>query len=452
MSTRSHPVLVSLLLAVLVTACGESPGAGDVDSGGPPAGPIEVTLWHAFRDEARSGWIDGRVAAFNAELASQGRDASVVAESRGGYRGILQDAIQAADDGDPPHLVQLFEIGTQLAIDSGVFTAFEDVGGLDPDRYVASILNYYTLDGVVQAIPFNASSPVLYGNETLLAQVGLEMPATFADLTAACAAIDAAGLTASCITFPLHGWLFEQWMAAQGALLADNGNGRDARATEVLLDGEPARRIGQFMADLADGDWYAYTGTPQDWAGSTATFLDQDSVFLITSSADIGRIESDAVTAGFDLTTGLLPIPDGVTRNGVVVGGAALWLTDGHPTEENELARDFVQFLTSAENMASWHKLTGYVPVVDAAATLLEDEGWFAANPNFAVAFDQFDTTTANDATAGAVLGSFQSLRTTVEEALEAIYDGTVTVDVALAQAKVEADADLAAYNATVEP
>jgi sn-glycerol 3-phosphate transport system substrate-binding protein len=380
----------------------------------------------------------------------------VTAESRGGgYRGILQDAIQAADDGDAPHLVQLFEVGTQLAMDSGVFTAIGDVGGLDPDRYVASMLTYYMLDGAVQAIPFNASSPVLIANETLLVEASLDgspLPETFGELASVCDDIDNVGLSASCITFPLHGWLVEQWMAQQGALLANNGNGRDARATEVLLDGEPARRIGRFMADLADGGWYAYTGTPQDWAGSRATFLDQDAVFLVTSSADIGRIVSDAAAAGFDVTTGLLPIPDGVTRNGVVVGGAAIWLTDGHPTDENELARDFVQFLTSAENMAAWHELTGYVPVVDAAATLLEDGGWFAANPSFAVAFEQFEATTANDATAGAVLGSFLSLRTTVEEALLAIYDGTATIDDAFAQAKVEADADLAAYNAAVEP
>jgi len=410
-----------------------------------------IEFWYAFSDAPRSGWIEDRIAEFNATLADRGLDYQVVGERKGSYRETLQAAVLAARQGQPPHLVQLFEVGSQLAVDSGIFEPIGNVGGLDASVYIEPVINYYTIDGAVNSLPFNSSSPILYANVQLMEQAGLDpdaLPATFGEVMAACEAIRASSVTAACITFPLHSWLFEQWVAEQGALLVNNGNGRDARATEVLLDSEAALRVGQFMADLAVNRDYAYTGTLEDWGGSEAIFGNQEAVFFITSTADAGNITRAAADVGFDVRTGLLPIPDGVERNGVVIGGASVWLTKGNPQEELEIARDFVLYMTTPENMVSWHKLTGYYPVVDASVELLEQEGWFDAEPNFAVAFEQLLETIPNQATAGALLGSFLETRTIIGEALQRIYSSGADVEATMQQAKAEADARLAEYNA----
>jgi sn-glycerol 3-phosphate transport system substrate-binding protein len=410
-----------------------------------------IEFWYAFSDAPRSGWIDDRIDEFNATLAEQGLDFRVVGERKGSYRETLQAAVLAARQGQPPHLVQLFEVGSQLAVDSGIFEPIGNLGGLDAGLYIEPVINYYTIDGAVNSLPFNSSSPILYANVQLMEQAGLDpdaLPATFGEVMDACGTIRASSVSASCITFPLHSWLFEQWVAEQGAMLVNNGNGRDARATEVLLDSEAALRVGRFMADLAVNRDYAYTGTLEDWSGSEAIFGNQEAVFFITSTADAGNITRAAADVGFDVRTGLLPIPDGVERNGVVIGGASIWLTKGNPQQELEIARDFVLFMTNAENMVSWHKLTGYYPVVDASVVLLEEEGWFEAEPNFAVAFEQLLETIPNQATAGALLGSFLETRTIIGEALQRIYSGGADVEATMRQAKAEADARLAEYNA----
>ena len=410
-----------------------------------------IEFWYGFSDAARSGWINDRIAEFNVILEEQGRDYVVTGERKGSYRETLQAAVLAARQGNPPALVQLFEVGSQLATDSGIFKPIGEVGGLDTSAYIEPVINYYTIDGSVNSIPFNSSSPILYANVQLMEEAGLNpdaLPATFGELLGSCEVIDAAGLDANCITFPLHSWMFEQWMAEQGAMLVNNGNGRDARATEVLLDSDAALRIGQFMADLAEGGWYSYTGTLEDWSGSEAIFANQQSVFFITSTADAGNITRAAADNGFDVKTGLLPIPDGVERNGVVIGGASVWLTDGHPQEDLEVARDFALYMTNPENMVSWHKLTGYYPVVNESVDMLETEGWFEEEPNFAVAFEQLLDTIPNQATAGALLGTFLETRTIIGEALQRIYNGSATVEEAMSQAKAEADARLAEYNA----
>jgi sn-glycerol 3-phosphate transport system substrate-binding protein len=411
-----------------------------------------LEFWYAFSDAPRSGWIEDRIAEFNVQLEERGLDYELVGSRQGSYRETLQAAVLAARQGQPPHLVQLFEVGSQLAVDSGIFEPVGNVGGIEPGAYIEPVLNYYTIDGEVNSIPFNSSSPVLYANVQLMEQAGLDpsdLPETFSELLDACAQIEASdAVSASCITFPLHSWFFEQWMAEQGALLANNGNGRDARATEVLLTSDAAITIGQFMADLAEGGYYSYTGTLEDWSGSEAIFINQESVFFITSTADVGNMVRGGQENGFDVRVGLLPIPDGVERNGVVIGGASVWLTEGHPQEELELAREFALFMTNAENMVSWHKLTGYYPVRNASVDMLRDEGWFDENPNFSIAFDQLLDTIPNQATAGALLGSFLETRTIIEEALQRIYNGSSTVEEAMQQAKELADARLAEYNA----
>lgn len=410
-----------------------------------------IEFWYAFSDAPRSGWIEDRISEYNAQLEEQGLDYEVVGERKGSYRETLQAAVLAARQGTPPHLVQLFEVGSQLAVDSGIFEPIGNVGGIDESDYIESVINYYTIDGEIHSIPFNSSSPILYANQQLMEEAGLDpenVPSTFGELLDACEAIEESSVGASCITFPLHAWFFEQWMAEQGALLANNGNGRDGRATEILLESDAAIRIGQFMADLAEGGYYSYTGTLEDWSGSEAIFGNQESVFFITSTADAGNITQAAQDEGFDVITGMLPIPDETERNGVVIGGASVWLTSGHPQEQLEVARDFVLHMTNAENMVSWHKLTGYYPVRNDSVEMLEEEGWFEENPNFAVAFEQLLETEANQATAGAMLGIFTELRTIVEEALQKIYNGSASVEDAMAEAKSQADARLAEYNA----
>jgi sn-glycerol 3-phosphate transport system substrate-binding protein len=411
-----------------------------------------IEFWYAFTDAPRSGWIQDRIAEFNDELAAQNSPYRIEGANKGSYRETLEASVLAARQGNPPHLVQLFEVGSQLAVDAGIFRAIDGFGeGIDLSDYIEPVLNYYTIGGRVYSIPFNSSSPILYANETLLERAGLsatDLPETFGELLEACATAKAAGVGEACITFPLHTWFFEQWVAQQGAPLVNNGNGRDERATEVLLTSDAALNVGQFMKDLADGGYYSYTGRFEDWAGSEAIFGNQQSIYFITSTADAGNIIRGAGEAGFDVATGLLPIPDGATRNGVVIGGASVWLTEGNPDVEAVVARDFVLYMTNTENMSDWHKLTGYYPVRVSSVDMLEAEGWFVENPEFTIAFTQLSETLTNQATAGALLGTFLDTRTIVAEALQKIYQGSSTVEEAMAEAKRQADAVLAEYNA----
>lgn len=440
---KFHVRFIILLLGVCIvgslSASGQSEGAGD--------GPVEIQFWYAFSDAPRSGWIQDRIAEWN----TMNPDFVVVGERKGSYRETLQAAVLAARQGEPPHLVQLFEVGSQLAVDSGIFKPVGEVGGIPVDDYIEPVLNYYTIDDEVYSIPFNSSSPILYTNRDKMRAAGLDPddpPETFGEVIAMLEQAREAGVEGARIGFNLHSWFFEQWMAQQGAALVNNDNGRAERADEVNLTGEAAYRIVEWIDELNRRGLYTYTGRLEDWSGSDAIFQESEAMFHITSTADLGNIGS-AVEGVFEMGTGLLPIPDEVERNGVVIGGASVWLLDGHTTPELEAARDFILYMTNTENMVSWHKLTGYYPVRNSSVDALEAEGWFEEFPEATIAFTQLLETTPNQATAGALMGSFLDTRTIVGEAIQRVLQGA-DVEEAMEAAKVLADDRLREYNANL--
>ena len=428
--------------------------AGTMVAGAAMAQSTDIEFWYAFSDAPRSGWIEDRIAEFNAGLEADGLDYRIVGERKGSYPETLEAAVLAARTGSAPHLVQLYEVGSQLAVDSGIFTPVGAVNEeIDFSDYIAPVLNYYTIGGEVHSIPFNSSSPILYVNTDLLEQIGLERdfrPDTFGELIEACEALDASDVDASCFGMSLNGWFIEQWVSQQNAELVNNGNGREARATEVNLTSDAVRTVFEFFQTMNDNGWYTYTGRLEDWDGSDAIFTNQEAIFHITSTADLGNITAAAEEAGFTLGTGELPIPDDSERNGVVIGGASIWLSAGHEQEEAEVATDFALFLTNTENMVSWHKLTGYYPVLNSSVDALTEEGWFEELPERNIAFTQLLNTVPNNASAGALMGTFQATRTIVEEALQKVFAGE-SIDSALEEAKTLADAALAEYNANFD-
>ncbi len=446
MTTIRSSALFALALLIALTPAIFATGEQEAEPAG-SAEPTEIQFWHAFSDAPRSGWIADRAA----EWSDANAEFNVVTERKGSYRETLQAAVLASRQNDAPHLVQLFEVGSQLAVDAGIFKPVGEIGGIPASDYIEPVLNYYTIDGEIFSIPFNSSSPILYYNKDKMTEAGLDPespPETFEDVIAMLEQAQAAGVDGAKIGFNLHSWFFEQWMAEQGAPLVNNDNGRADRATEVNLTSEAAYNIVNWIDELNQRDMYTYTGRLEDWSGSDAIFQEGEAMFHITSTADLGNIGS-AVEGSFELGTGLLPIPAGVTRNGVVIGGASVWVMDGHSTRELEAARDFVLFMTNTENMISWHKLTGYYPVRNSSVEQLEDEGWFEEDPNAFTAFDQLLNTIPNSATAGALMGSFLDTRTIIEEAIQKVLQGG-DVTSAMEEAKTLADDRLREYNANL--
>ena len=409
------------------------------------AAQTTVEFWHSFGDAKRGDWIAARADEYN--RAHPG--VKVVPSFKGSYNDSLQATILAARQGKAPDLVQIFEVGSQLALDSGVFQPVSGVKSVDFGDYIRPVVNYYTIGGKVNSLPFNSSSPVLYFNKDMMVKAGLDPkipPTTFSGILNACAKFDAAKLGMKCMALSPYSWLFEQWMSEQNALLLNNGNGRQGRATAANIDSAAGRKIFQFYKDLQDKGYLTNTGKLADTNGTDAIFSSQKALFTIDSTAGVGNLLDAAKQSGFSMGVGVLPIPDGSRRNGVVIGGASLWVSKTAPRAQAEAALDFALYMTNTANMASWHKLTGYYPVRTSSVDLLRKQGWFSSSPLQIVAFNQLLNTVPNIANAGPLSGATIQTRTIIEQGIQKVLSGQ-SVDSALSGASDQVNAALSEYN-----
>jgi sn-glycerol 3-phosphate transport system substrate-binding protein len=404
-----------------------------------------VEFWHTFGDAKRGDWIQAKADEFN----KANPNVKVVPVYKGISDETLQATVLAARQGKAPALVQVDGTSSQLALDSGIFQPVSAVKTVDFSDFIQPVVSYYTIGGRVNSIPFNSSSPVLYFNKDLMTKAGLDPknpPTTFSAVINACAKFDAAKLGVKCMALTPYSWLFEQWMSQQNAQLLNNNNGRQARATASNIDSAAGRKIFAFYKELNDKGYLTNTGKLADTVGTNAIFGQGKALMTINSTAGLGNLLDAAKQTGFQMGVGVMPIPNGTTRNGVVIGGASLWVAKGVTKGEAETALDFALYMTNTENMAAWHKLTGYYPVRTSSVNLLRKQGWFLSNPLQIVAFNQLLNTKPNIANAGALTGANIQMRALIEQNIQKVLSGQAVNDVAKT-ANEQVTAALVEYN-----
>jgi sn-glycerol 3-phosphate transport system substrate-binding protein len=147
---------------------------------------------------------------------------------------------------------------------------------------------------------------------------------------------------------------------------------------------------------------------------------------------------------------GVAPMPGLPGNGGVLVGGAALWISARSSPARQEAARTFARWLTEPEQQAAWHAGSGYIPIRKSAVELPAVRELWAKQPEFKVAYDQLLQGPVNVATAGPVVGAFAEVREALNRALERMYLQNAAPDAALRQAEEEANRAIADYNRRV--
>ncbi|MCK4682261.1 ABC transporter substrate-binding protein [Candidatus Bipolaricaulota bacterium] len=406
----------------------------------------QITLWHAMSG-TRELLIQRMVDDFN--LTHPGIEVAV--EYKGSYRDTLNAAQAAAVAGNAPHVLHSFEVGTQQLLDMGIFALAEDLideyGVVIPwDDYLAAALNYYKIDGRQASFPWNSSNSILYYNKTLLDAAGVTMPRepTFEDIIAISNAVISAGVAEAGITWPMHSWFFEQWMAELGADLVNNDNGRSGYATEINLLDPAAIAIMSWWKELYDKGLWVNPGR-ENWSQARQNFTTQRVAMMISSTSDVNLTENAAFEGGWEVGTAFMPVPLGFERHGVVIGGGSLWVTKDHPDAELKAATELVVYMSQVSQDIEWHQGTGYFALRKTSLQALALEGWYELHPNYKTASDQLAETQVMTATQGALAGVFPEIRTFIEDAAEEVYGGT-PVGEALAKAKALIDQALVDY------
>lgn len=402
----------------------------------PAQAATEVVLWHAMPGKLGE-WLGDLVEGFNKRQA----DYKVVAQYKGNYRDTMQAALDAFTDKRAPHMVQVFEVGTATMMAAkGVIKPVHEVmsqAGLafDAKDYLPAVTLYYSsMDGKLLSLPFNASTPVLFYNKRAFRQAGLDPnqpPKTWPDVEDAARALLKAGFPCG-FTTQWQSWIqLENLSAWHDMPFATKQNGIGGYDIELKFNSPFHIHHIQKLADWSKSKIFVYAGRRDEALGK---FIDGDCPMLFATSASYGEVGGNA---NLDFSIAMLPYwPDirWAPRNSII-GGATLWVMEGHQTEEYRGIAKFFEYLSSPAIQATSHQRTGYLPITRAAYSLSRRQGFYDSHPETETAIKQVTLHWPTEHSRGVRLGNFAQVRDVIDEELEAVWAGRKSAKNALDEA-----------------
>ena len=426
----------------------------------PDTADLEATtleFWHAMGGELGEV-VDELVARFN--------DSQDVITVNSTYQGSYDDTynalLAAFETSTEPNIIQNFDLASQTMIDTGRLVPAHqlmDADGFDSSIFVPAVADYYSDDTGMVAMAFNSSTPILYYNVAMMEEAGVSPPPegtswSFSEMLAACDAIQASGVTSNCIALGQVGWYFEQILANSGGMYYDNNNGRTGRASEVMFNQGVGVEVFEFLTGLVANGYSPNLGNT--WTDTDSVFFAGEAAMMFDSTSGARGLQDGAE---FEVGTMFIPYADSAgDRNGVIIGGAALWLIDSADTNTNSAAWEFMKFMAAEAQQVSWHTGTGYFPVRTDISGNSDLNAFWDLNPNFVTAINQLETTatrmddgSVNYAVLGGRAGPGPAIRRAVVEAYSSVLDDGLSAQEALDIAAEKANQELADYNAFFE-
>ncbi len=392
---------------------------------GPAAAKIEIQWWHAM-----SGALGETVNDIAAGFNQSQTDYEIKAVYKGNYTETMTAGIAAFRSGKPPHIMQVFEVGTatMMAAKGAIYPIYQlmaDQGiAFDESRYLSAVIGYYTTtDGKLLSMPFNSSTPVVFWNKQAFEKAGLDRaPKTWEEMGEFSKKIIASGGAECGFTIGWQSWsMLENFSAWHDVPFATKENGFAGLDTEFAFNSPlHVKHIGQLAAWQAD-KVFTYGGRRGD---SNPLFADGKCAMLINSSAYYSGLRKGSK---FDFGTSQLPYwsdVKGAPQNSII-GGATLWVLQGNPKGDYAGVAAFMNYLSDVFVQTFWHQNTGYVPITNAAYELTKRSGYYEKNEGRDVAILQMSGKAPTPNSKGLRLGSFVRTRDIINDELEAIWAGT---------------------------
>lgn len=393
----------------------------------------EIEWWHAH--SGRLGeLVQEQADTFNASQSNY----KVTAVHKGNYSDTLNAGIAAFRAGEQPEILQVFEVGTATMMAAKgavkpVYQLMAETGAdFDPNAYIGAVKGYYTTsDGEMLSLPFNSSTPVLWVNRDALAAAGVDPDtelSTWQQVGEVLDKVKAAGSTCP-MTTAWQSWIhLENLSAYHNIPFATKDNGFGGADTELAFNGPVQIQHIQTLGDWAKDGKFIYSGRRNEGG---ANFRAGECALFTESSAGYAGIKAEAQ---FDFAVRPLPYWEGVegAPQNTIIGGASLWVMEGHSPEEYEAVAAFLNFLSSSDIQAKWHQDTGYLPITVAAGEQTRAEGFYEANPGTDIAVIQMTTNEPTANSKGLRLGSFDQIRGIIDEELEAVWSGDKDAKTAL--------------------
>jgi sn-glycerol 3-phosphate transport system substrate-binding protein len=416
------------------------------------AAPVEIQWWHSMRS-ARGEVANTMIKAFNDSQSEY----KVVGTFKGGYDEALNAGIAAFRAKKQPHILQVFEVGTQTMMLSGVVYPVHDLmkdAGVDIDwsSYLQPVLSYYMdADGNLASMPFNSSTPVMYYNVDQFAKAGIAPlsktePVTWDELGEITAKLVKSGVKGGLVTAWQSWTQIENYSAIHNIPFASRSNGYEGLDTELKINNPMVVNHIQRLYDWSKDRRFVYGG--QKYQGPKAEFIAQNAGVYIDSISGIAKLKKAVKDFKWDVAP--LPVEASMAEpQNSIIGGASLWVFKGHKKKEYKGVAAFLKFLANNDMQIYWHKETGYFPITINAYDALKAQGYYAENPLQEVGISQLKRKLPTKISRGLRLGYFTQIRNIINEELELVWNGEKSAQKALDDAAARSNEKLRSFEKT---
>lgn len=340
--------------------------------------PVSINFWHTMGSGALAEYMNDAVARFN-EQNEYG--ITVNATYMGSYADVRTQTITSIGARENPEVI-ISGMSDTMAKTGALLDMlpYAQRDGFDLDNFQEAAQGSMYNDGMLTNMPIQRSCPVLYYNKALFEKAGYtEPPASYEQLCEMAAKITQ-------VTGVKGFELMIDPLFYQEALLTSLGAegvcDRDDSAAGCLEDGTMLRLLQDWRQGIDEGWMLAPTVSDAHnkmyqelYAGNLAAFF--------ASSAVLQTVTTNAVSSGIDIGVAAMPVYGGLGGTG---GGGDICIVSANKDEQQMAAAwEFVKFMMSDEEIAKRSMATGYLPVTEGSAALMED--FFAENPFFAAAY-----------------------------------------------------------------
>ncbi len=419
--------------------------------------PVSITMWHSMT-EANLQTLQKLTDQFH---RSQ-KNVRVNLVGQNSYTDTLTAYTTALSAGTSklPDVLQWETSLIQLLIDSQSVVPVGSAVAADHyslGDYVPSMLNYFRVNGTLWAMPFNISSQVLYYDQNVLVKAGLDPtkpPTTLNGLRTAAKKIVSSGAAKYGMSLKGAPATFELFMSLGNKTVVNHSNGRKGRATAVTFDDALGRSIFSWWSGMLN-DKLAQETAPTGTGVYDNLLAIGSGIAPMTldTSAALGTILvvlTQKQYANVKLGVGPIPSPGSkpAKSGGVFIGGAGLYIVKKSAAHQ-DAAWQFIKFLTSPDQQATWAVGTGYVPVRKASLSNPTLSKAWNSVPGYRVPYQQLLSSPVNPACAGYVSGAANQIDTAIQNALAALANGTPAKQ-ALNEAASAANSAIRSYNQRV--
>jgi multiple sugar transport system substrate-binding protein len=252
-------------------------------------------------------------------------------------------------------------------------------------NYSDALLGLGKVDGKLWGLAFNASTPIVYINETLLKKAGGSVenfPTDWNGIIELATRIRKAQPDVAGMSYDVHNWpddwLFRALILSQGGKLLNDAE------TEVAFGGPVGLRLMQMSRRFV-----SETGMELlDWEQSKQAFCAGKTGIYFHTPAVLRQV-TDLIGGKFKLETAKFPIDD-KANGGIPTGGNAAIIL-ARDEAKKKAAWEFLKFVTGPDAQKIVVEMTGYMPTNVKSVEKEYLGPFYDANPNFRTVFSQID-------------------------------------------------------------